>query len=50
MIPHKKGIDFDEIFSLMVKTAPIHVILGFTVNKWMWRLHFFMETYVKKYT
>ena len=28
----RKGIDFDEIFSLVVKMSSIHTVLGLTVN------------------
>ena len=29
----KKGIDFDEIFSLVVKMTSIHIILSIIANK-----------------
>ena len=30
----KKGIDFDEIFSLVVKMTSIHIVLSIVATKW----------------
>lgn len=31
-IRQRKGIDFDEIFSLVVKMSSIHIVLGLTIS------------------
>jgi len=52
----KKDVDFDEIFSSVVKWSSIRVVLGLTINleaevgKWMLKLFPFVVIWRKKFT